>query len=186
MACGRRVASKVASKVASGIGIAVVLLCLADAHAGDPLRFRSESGRFLIGFPGGAPQRVDLSAEKFTLTTNNVQHLTRVDDARFAVEMHDIPRAASMFLSDEFVIEQAVRGMLDDMGGRELRSDPTERQNQPARRVAFELPDSGMRGDLLLVLAKRRLYLVTTVYPAQSEPPVPFDRYVDSFEFWLE
>lgn len=164
----------------------VAAMALSQAHAVELVDFHSESGRFRIAFPGPDPHTRQMSEEKFQLTTNNVQHHVEVDRTRFAVELHDIPRAAAMFLTDDFVLEQAKQGMLDDMGGQELTSNTVERQSHPARRVEFEIPESGLRGDLLLVLAKRRLYLVTSLYPKHDEPPIPFNAYAESFEFWLE
>ena len=102
------------------------------------------------------------------------------------MELHDIPKAAAWLLTDEFVLKQAAKGMLDDIGGRELQAQSASRQDQPARRVSFELPDREARGDVLLVLVDRRLYLVSAHHPVEQDPPVTFARFLESFRFWLE
>ena len=166
--------------------LASALLLPADGSAGELFDFRSEPGRFRIGFPGDSPTSRAMSGDKFSTTDNDARHVVEVDEAEFSVELHDIPRVAAMLLSDEFVLQQAARGMLDDLGGRQLAARRASRQDQPARWVSFEIPDREVRGDVLLVLAERRLYLVSSSHPVEQHPPVTFAKFLESFRFWLE
>jgi hypothetical protein len=177
--------------LAAGFSLALLCSIAALVHdrtatAGDLFDFRSDSGRFRIEFPAMAPESRNLSAAKFTSTTNNIVHEVRVGETSFAVELHDIPRVAAMLLTRDYILERAKEGMLADMGARELSSRKVSRQQHPARRVRYEVPEQGLEGELLIVLVRRRLYLVSAQYPTQSKPPVMFSTFVDSFEFWLE
>ena len=91
-----------------------------------------------------------------------------------------------MLLSRAFILERATAGVLADIGARELTSRVVSRQQHPARRVHYEVPELGLVGELLLVLAERRLYLVSAHHPTQAEPAVSVSTFLDSFEFWLE
>jgi len=176
---------------AAAIAIAVALALAEFASpplgaAGDRFDFESRSGRFRIDFPGVAPLRRQLSGARMGSTTNNAEYAVTVDGAEFEVELHDIPRAASMLLSRDFILERAKRSALDDLGARELSSEPMSRQQQPARRVRYEVPERNLVGQLLLVLAGQRLYLVSARSPAGRHPPMTFADFAESFEFWLE
>ena len=176
---------------AAGFGLALLcaIVSIVDdrtATASDLFDFRSDSGRFRIGFPGMAPASRNMPAAKFASTTNNVLHEVRVDETEFAVELHDIPRVAAMLLTHDFILERAKEGLLADIGAREVTSRDVSRQHHPARRVHYEVPDQGLQGELLLVLAKRRLYLVSAHYPTRHDPPATLSTFLESFEFWLE
>jgi len=175
------------------VEIAVTIFCatlsLPSAQAADAddwFDFRSDSGRFRIGFPGELPATRALPVEKFTVTTNNISHEVTVEQTEFSVELHDIPRIAAMLLSQDFILDRAKEGMLADIGAHELSSREVSRQRYPARQVRYEMPDRGLVGESLLVLARQRLYLVSSQHPAKREPPVPFSAFLDGFEFWPE
>ncbi len=171
------------------IGAAVSFLHVGTVTADDLFHlfeFRSDSGRFRVGFPGMAPASRNLSTSKFTSTTHTVLHEVTIEETEFAVELHDIPQVAAMFLTHDFILDRAKAGMLEDIGARELASEEVSQQQQPARRVHYELPDRGLKGEALLVLAERRLYLVSAHHPRKLEPPVSFSTFLASFEFWLD
>ena len=69
-----------------------------------------------------APASRNLSAAKFSTTTNHIHHAVIFDEIEFAVESHDIPRFASMLLTKDFILDLAKKEMLDDIGARELTS----------------------------------------------------------------
>lgn len=161
------------------------LLCAPMAPA-EQYEFRSAFGRFAIGFPDKAPSEQQLTASKFSVTSNDTRYAVEVDRSEFVVELHDIPSVAARLLTDAFVLEQAKRGMLDDIRANELSSMALLLDRHPARRVRFEIPERAIRGDLLLLLAERRLYLVSARYPVDASPRVSFDRFIESFEFWTE
>lgn len=164
----------------------LVLLLAGAGWADDLYAFRSEPGRFKIGFPGELPRSTALSGEKFNTTDNDEHHVVEIEDARFSVELHDIPRAASLLLTDDFVLEQAAKGLLDDMGAQPIESASASRQDHPARWVSFEIPERHVRGDVMIVLADRRLYLVSARHPVERDPPISFGKFLESFRFWLE
>ena len=174
-------------------GFSLALLCSVSclvldrtASASDLFDFRSDSGRFRIGFPGMAPVSRNLSTAKFTATTNNILHEVTIGETEFAVEIHDIPRIAAMLLTEDFILESAKDGMLEDIEALELSSGEVSRQQHPARRARYEVPERGLEGELLIVLVKRRLYFVSAHYPTQNKPPVTFSTFLDGFEFWLD
>lgn len=155
---------------AAGFGLALLctfvsLIHISTATASDLFDFRSDSGRFRIGFPGTTPASRRLLGVKFPATTNNVLHEVTVDGTEFAVELHDIPRAATMLLSRDFILERATAGVLADLGARELASRAVSRQQYPARRVHYEVPEQGLVGEMLLVLAE------TPALPRECPPP---------------
>jgi hypothetical protein len=76
--------------------------------------------------------------------------------------------------------------MLEDIGAREVDSAEISIEGQPAREVAFEIPDRAFTGKVLLVLAGRRLYLVSVRYPRSIDPPAAIVPFFESFSFWLE
>jgi hypothetical protein len=156
------------------------------ATADDLVVYRPEAGRFSIDLPGESPSVRELTGPKFSMTSNDVQHTAFVGDTEFAVEIHDIPRVAEFLLSSTYILERAVKGMLDDIGGREVDSVEASLQGEPAREVRFEIPDRKLTGNLLLVLAGRRLYLVTVQHPESIEPPSATAPFFESFSFWLE
>ncbi len=167
--------------------IALALAVSSPVAAEDDLHaFRSEDGRFSIDFPGEAPRERELEGEKFTFTDNNIRYELDVENAEFAVEIHDVPRAASALLPSRFIIENAKSGLLEDIGGREVDSAVVSRLEQPGRLVTFEIPEEEVTGKLLLVLAKSRLYLVTVRHPEDDDPPMSFSSFFESFEFWFE
>ena len=160
---------------------------LSASAAADSLHpFRSEDGRFSIDFPAPSPSSRNLTGDKFSVTNNDIRHAVDVDDAEFAVEIHDVPRAAYLLFPGHFILENAKSGLLGDIGAREIDSREISRQGQPGRVATFEIPDKGLTGNLLMVLAKSRLYLVTVRYPEEDEPPMPFTSFFESFEFWFE
>jgi hypothetical protein len=156
------------------------------ATANDLVVYQPEAGRFRVDLPGEPPSVRDLTGSKFSVTSNDVQYIAFAGDTEFAVEIHDIPRVARFLLSSDYILERAVRGMLKDIGGREVDSVEVSLQGEPAREVRFEIPDRELTGRLLLVLAERRLYLVTVQYPQSIDPPSAIARFFESFSFWLE
>jgi hypothetical protein len=84
------------------------------------------------------------------------------------------------------VLERSTKSMLEDIGAREIDSVEASLQGLPAREVAFEIPDREFTGRLLLVLAGRRLYLVSVRHPQSIAPPAAVAPFFESFSFWLE
>jgi len=171
---------------AVALAISMSELAPMRATAGEPSAYRSEAGRFSVDLPGESPSVRELGGSKFSTTSNDVQHAAFVGDTEFSVEIHDIPRVAEFMLSSDYILERAAEGMLDDIGGREVDSVKTSLQGEPAREVRFEIPDRKLAGELLLVLAGRRLYLVTVQHPKSIEPPSAIAPFFESFSFWLE
>ncbi len=157
-----------------------------DAAAGDLHPYRSETGRFSVDFPGGLPSIRELAGSKFSITDNDVRHTVFAEGAEFAVEIHDIPRVAKLLLTSHYILELSVKGMLEDIGAREVDSAEVSLQGEPAREVAFEIPDREFTGRLLLVLAGRRLYIVSVRHPQSIDPPSSIAPFLDRFSFWLE
>ncbi len=102
------------------------------------------------------------------------------------VEIHDIPRVAKLLLTSHYILERTAKGMLEDIGARELDSAEISLQGEPAREVVFEIPDREFTGRLLLILAGRRLYLVSVRHPQSIDPPGSIAPFFESFSFWLE
>ena len=168
------------------LAIAAAALSPVDAAAGDFRPYRSETGRFSVEFPGGLPSIRELSGSKFSITGNDVRHTVFAEGAEFAVEIHDIPRVAKLLLTSHYILERTVKGMLEDIGARELDSAEVSFQGEPAREVAFEIPDREITGRLLLILAGRRLYLVSVRHPQSIAPPGSIAPFLERFSFWLE
>ena len=64
---------------------------LSARAAADSLHpFRSEDGRFSIDFPAPSPSSRSLTGDKFSVTNNDIRHAVDVDDAEFAVEIHEL------------------------------------------------------------------------------------------------
>jgi hypothetical protein len=156
------------------------------AAAGELFAYRSEAGRFSVDFPAESPSVEEMSESKFSITDNDVRHTVFADGAEFAVEIHDIPRISQLLLTSHYVLERSVEGMLEDIGAREIDSTETSLQGQPAREVIFETTDPPAVGRLLLVLAGRRLYMVSVRHPRSLDPPDTAARFFESFSFWLE
>jgi hypothetical protein len=156
------------------------------ATAGEPVAYRSEAGRFNVDLPAESPSVRDLTGSKFSITNNDTRHTVFSGGAEFAVEIHDIPRVAELLLTSHYVLERSVKGMLEDIGAREVDSAETSLQGHPAREVAFEIPDRAFTGRLLLVLAGRRLYMVSVRHPQSVDPPGAIAQFFESFSFWLE
>ena len=157
-----------------------------NGTAGEPHTFRSDAGRFSIDFPAPSPSTRTLTGDKFLFTDYNIRHTVEVGDAEFAVEIHDVPRAADALLPSRYILEKSKAGLLEDMEAREVNSRAIDREGHPGRAVAFEIPERSLTGNLLIVLAKNRLYLVTVLHPEQEDPPMSYTFFFESFEFWLE
>lgn len=168
------------------LALSASLLAHSSATAEERFAYRSEIGRFSVDFPSASLSVDELTGPQFTITDNNLRHTVFVDEAEFVVEIHDIPRLAEILLTSHYVLERAAEGMLDDIGGRELDSTEASVQEQPAREVAFEIPDRAIEGRLLSVLVGRRLYLVSVRYPQSIEAPEASAPFFESFLFWLE
>ncbi len=166
--------------------ITAVAFSLLDASAGDLHPYRSETGRFSVDFPGESLSIRELSGSRFSITDNDVRHTVFAEGVEFAVEIHDIPRIAKLLLTTHYILDRTVKGMLEDIGAREVNSVETSLQGEPAREVAFEIPDRELTGRLLLVLAERRLYLVSMRHPQSIDPPGSITSFLESFSFWLE
>ena len=161
-------------------------LAPARATADEPVAYRSEAGRFSVELPAESPSIRELNESKFSITDNDVRHTVFAEGAEFAVEIHDIPRVAKFLLTSRYVLERSTKGMLEDIGAREIDSAEASLQGLPAREVAFEIPDREFTGRLLLVLAGRRLYLVSVRHPQSIDPPAAAAPFFESFSFWLE
>jgi hypothetical protein len=172
------------------VALALVILTSAltpmRAAAGERFFYRSETGRFSVDLPAESPSIDELTGSKFSITDNDVRHTVFVEGAEFAVEIHDIPRVAKFMLTSRYVLERSAKGMLEDIGARAVDSMDTSVQGQPAREVAFEIPDQDFTGRLLLVLAGRRLYLVSVRHPKTIEPTGAIASFFESFSFWFE
>ena len=174
--------------------LAVVLVVVASTSALTPMRaiagerfaYRSETGRFSADLPGESPSVHELTGSKFSITDNDVRHTVFAEGAEFAVEIHDIPRVAEFLLTSRYVLDRTAKGMLEDIGARTVDSVDISVQGQPAREVAFEIPDQGFTGRLLLVLAGRRLYMVSVRHPQTIEPTGAIASFFESFSFWFE
>ncbi len=157
-----------------------------DASAEDLHPYRSETGRFRVDFPEAPPSIRELTGSKFLITDNDVLHAVFAEEAEFAVEIHDIPRVAEFLLTSDYILERSVKGMLEDIGAREVDSAEISLQGEPAREVAFEIPDREFTGRLLLILAGRRLYLVSVQHPQSIDPPDSIAPFFENFSFWRE
>jgi hypothetical protein len=170
--------------------IALVVLASAldpmRATAGERFAYRSEAGRFSVDFPAKSPSVEEMSESKFSITDNDVRHTVFAEGAEFAVEIHDIPRISKLLLTSHYVLQRSVEGMLEDIGAREIGSVETSLQGQPARKVLFEATGRPSIGRLLLVLAGRRLYMVSVRHPRSLDPPDARVTFFESFSFWLE
>ena len=168
--------------------IAILTLALAPMRvaAGERFAYRSETGRFSVDLPAEFPSIDELTGSKFSITNNDIRHTVFAEGAEFAVEIHDIPRVAEFLLTSRYVLERSAKGMLEDIGARTVDSVDISVQGQPAREVAFEIPDQAFTGRLLLVLAGRRLYLVSVRHPQSIAPPAAVAPFFESFSFWLE
>jgi hypothetical protein len=173
---------------ACAIALVVSMSALAPmrATAGERFAYRSEAGRFSIDLPEQSPLVRELTGSKFSITDNDVRHTVFSEGAEFAVEIHDIPRVAELLLTSQYVLERSVKGVFEDIGAREVDSAEISVQGQPAREVAFEIPDRAFTGRVLLVLAGRRLYLVSVQHPRSIDPPDTVAPFFESFSFWLE
>ena len=156
------------------------------ATAGEPYAYRSEDGRFSVDLPAKSPSVRELTGSKFSITDNNILHSVVAEGVEFAIEIHDIPRIAELLLTSRYILDRSVEGMLEDIGAREVDSAEASFQGEPAREVAFEIPDRAFTGRLLLVLAERRLYLVSVQHPRSIAPPGSIGPFFESFSFWLE
>jgi len=157
-----------------------------DPGVGDIRPYRSEAGRFSVAFPAEPPTVRELTGSKFAITDNNAYHSVNHDGTEFAVEIHDIPRFAEVVLTSHFILDRTVDGLLEDMGARKVDSQETVFQGKPARNVEFEIPDQNLVGRVLLVLADRRLYLVSVQHPEPLDPLDAIPGFFESFSFWLE
>jgi len=120
------------------------------------------------------------------MTDNDVLHSVVSDGAEFAIETHDIPRVAKFLLTNRYILDRSVESMLEDIGAREIDSAEISFLGQSAREVEFEDSDQKFAGRLLLVLAGRRLYMVTVQHPPSVDPPRFAAPFFASFSFWLE
>jgi hypothetical protein len=177
-----------ASALAIALAVAVSISALAPmrATAGELFAYRSEAGRFSVDFPAESPSVEELSGSKFSITDNDVRHAVFAEGAEFAVEIHDIPFFAEFLLTSHYILERSVQGLFEDIGAREVDSAEISVHGQPAREVAFEIPDRAFTGRVLLVLAGRRLYLVSVQHPRSIDPPDAVAPFFESFSFWLE
>ena len=156
------------------------------AAAGERFAYRSEAGRFSIDLPEQPPIVSELTGTKFSITDNDVLHTVFAEGAEFSIEIHDVPRISKLLLTSRYILDRSVAGMLEDIGAREIDSAEITFQGTPAREVAFEIPDRALTGRLLLILAERRLYLVTVQHPRSIAPPGSIAPFFESFSFWLE
>jgi len=147
--------------------------------AGDFHPYRSEFSRFSVDYPGGSPTVLKLAGSKFTTTGNDINYAVIFDGVEFAVETHDVPRFAML-------LERSVSGKLEDIGARAISVVETSFQGEPAREVDFEASDRAFAGKMLLVLADRRIYLVSVQHPSSIDPPDASAQFFESFSFWLE
>jgi hypothetical protein len=170
------------------IALAVSMFALAPirATAGEPFVYRSEAGRFSVDLPAESPSVRELTGSKFSMTENDVLHTVIAEGVEYAVEIHDIPRIADLLLPSHYILDRSVEGMLEDIGAREVDSAEASFLGQPAREVAYEIPDRAFTGRLLLVLAERRLYMVSVQHPQSVAPPGSIAPFFESFSFWLE
>lgn len=171
------------SLVAAVSKLAISPLC---ATADERFVYRSEEGRFSVDLPAEPPSVRELSGSKLSMTDNDVLHSVVSDGAEFAVEIHDIPRVAKFLLTNRYILDRSVESMLEDIGAREVDSAEISFLGQPAREVEFENSDQEFTGRLLLVLADRRLYMVTVQHPQSVDPPTSVAPFFESFSFWLE
>ncbi len=156
------------------------------ATAGEPYAYRSEDGRFSVDLPGESPSVRELSESKFPITDNDVLHTVFAEGAEFSIEIHDIPRISKLLLTSRYILDRSVAGMLEDIGAREIDSAEVTFQGAPAREVAFEILDRAFTGRSLLILAERRLYMVSVQHPRSIAPPGSVAPFFESFSFWLE
>ncbi|MBW1843401.1 MAG: hypothetical protein JRE38_06760 [Deltaproteobacteria bacterium] len=174
--------------ISSALGIALAMSALAPTRsmAGDFHPYRSEFSRFSVDYPGGSPTVLKLAGSKFTTTGNDINYAVIFDGVEFAVETHDVPRFAMLVLTSHYVLERSVSGKLEDIGARAISVVETSFQGEPAREVDFEASDRAFAGKMLLVLADRRIYLVSVQHPSSIDPPDASAQFFESFSFWLE
>jgi len=176
----------VALTIAFAVAFSAITFTPMRATAGEPFAYRSEAGRFSVDLPAESPSVHELTGSKFSITDNNVLHTVFAEGAEFSIEIHDIPRIAELLLSSHYILDRSVAGMLEDIGAREVGSTEASFQGKPAREVVFEIPERAFTGRSLLVLAERRLYLVSVQHPRSIPPPGSIAPFFESFSFWLE
>jgi len=148
--------------------------------------FESQTGRFRVLLPG----------EPSVETHSRRTLLGRVTDARYelasdgtfwAVETHDIPRAAALLLPARVILDRARQGFLADRDRREIERTDTERRGHPAQRIRYvRRDDPEWPRVALLVLAGNRIYIVIGEDSPRTRETLPPERFLASFDFWEE
>jgi len=173
--------------IALGVAASSSALAALGSAAGELRAYRSETGRFSVGFPGASdPAVIELAGDNFAMTENNFNYSVVSDGVEFSVEIHDIPRVARLMLSSDYILDHSVSGKLADMGAREI--DVVERsfQGEPAREVVFAASNQTFTGKMLLVLDDRRIYLVGVMHSPSLDTREASARFFESFSFWSE
>ncbi len=173
--------------IALGFAFSNGTLAPLGSAAGELRAYRSETGRFRVGFPGASdPTVIELEGNNFAMTKNNFNYSIVSDGIEFSVETHDIPRVARLMLSSDYILDHSVSGKLADMNAREVDVVQTSFQGEPAREIVFAASDETFAGRMLLVLADRRIYLVGVLHPPSRDTREISARFFESFSFWSD
>ena len=179
---------RVVTLAALVVAVSTSALAPMRATAGELFAYRSEAGRFSVDLPGESPSVRELSGSKFSITSNDVQHTAFVGDTEFAVEIHDIPRVAKLLLSSDYILERSRQRVCSRIlvVARSILWRPLSRESPRARSGSRSRIENS-RAELLLVLAGRRLYLVTVQHPRIDRTSrAAIAPFFESFSFWLE
>jgi hypothetical protein len=108
----------------------------------------------------------------------------RVGDTLLAVELHELPPVAAVFVSDDRILDQARDSLLRDVHGTLIEGRALEFQGSPARDFRYRLPGAArLEERVLAVLVDTRLYLITGMARAPASDP-EVARWFASFRCW--
>jgi len=111
-----------AVSIALVVAVSISALAPMRATAGERFAYRSEAGRFSIDLPEQSPLVRELTGSRFSVTDNDALYTVFAEGAEFEVEIHDIPRVAEFLLTSHYILERSAKGMLEDIGAREVDS----------------------------------------------------------------
>ena len=142
--------------------------------------FRSDEGRFEVTLPR-SPVRETISRDTWLGAVTESKYSAERDGTVFAVEHHDLPRAAATLVPAGAILRRARNGILADEDGRELAWKDCTLAGREARELTYEVPgDPPYVEKLVLLLVGSRLYIVGAG-SSETDPRDHHTAFFDSF-----
>ena len=143
--------------------------------------FESDALAFSVMLPP-EPGRVATVRDTWVGKVEELTLESAAEGGEFVVQVRSLPRAARWLVTQNYILEQAIDGILQGGERTALSDEHVIRDGHPGRRIRYEDPErAGWVEDAMVFLVGDRLYFLFAARTHDAESGLPIDAFFESF-----